>query len=85
MNKKLSELSKLSIAELAGLVADNWQDVYFGARPYLDAMFTLDSIDDNYGADNGRTIVAYFLCNARQWKGETAKLVKAELNKRLKR
>jgi ribosomal protein L37E len=43
----------------------------------------LDSIKDNYGYDSGKSIVAYFLSNAAQWKGETAKIVKKELKKRI--
>jgi hypothetical protein len=59
--------------------------IYFGAKPYLEAMFTLNSINDNYFEDSGRSIVAYFLGNANTWKGETARRVKAELNAMLKR
>ena len=42
-------------------------------------MATLDSINDNYMFDSGRSIVLYFLGNAQTWKGETAKRIKAEL------
>ena len=40
------------------------RNVYFGAAPYLDAMFSLNVITDDYGSDSGRSIVAYFLSNA---------------------
>jgi hypothetical protein len=62
-----------------------WQPVWFGAVPYLDAMNTLDSIDENYYADSGYSIVAYFLSNAKTWKGEDARRVKAELKQLLKK
>lgn len=81
------DYSKATISQLATVIAMDWKSqgqIYFGAVPYIDAMYGLQSIDDNYGMDSGRSIVAYFLGNARQWKGETAKAVKAELNKRLK-
>lgn len=55
--------------------------IYFGAKPYLDAMATLNKITDNYMMDTGKSIVIYFLGNAQTWKGETAKRVKAELKK----
>ena len=58
--------------------------VYFGAVPYLEAMLTLNSIIDPYYNDSGTSIVAYFLSNATTWKGQVAREVKVELNKRLK-
>jgi hypothetical protein len=77
--------------EIAREIRQNWKrsvsgtDLYFGARPYLDAMSSLTSINDNYVMDSGRSIVAYFLSNASTWRGETAKRVKKELNAMLKR
>lgn len=47
--------------------------------PYLHAMSTLDSINDQYIEDDGRTIVRYFLANADGWRGENARRLKAEL------
>lgn len=67
--------------EIAGEIKADWTNVYFGAKPYLDAMLTLDSIDDKYGLDDGESIVLYFLGNAATWKGETARRIKAELKK----
>ncbi len=64
---------------IASEIRKDWQKVYFGAVPYLQAMQTLNSIDDDYGMDSGRSIVNYFLANAQTWKGETAKRIKAEL------
>ena len=81
----MKNLSSLSISGLACVISDDWAKVHVAARPYLNAMFTLDSINDNYYADNGRSVVLYFLNNASSWKGETAKAVKAELKARLKR
>jgi hypothetical protein len=47
-------------------------------------MRSLDSVRDAYGADDGRTVVLYFLSNASTWRGETAKRIKAELKAMLK-
>jgi hypothetical protein len=77
-------LSQLSIAFLARVVKRDWKRVYFGAVPYLDAMFSLESVDDSFGLDNGRSIVSYFLANAQTYRGPVAKMVKAELKTRLK-
>ena len=81
----MKNLSSLSISEIASLIAKDWTKVNFAARPYLDAMFSLSTVNDKYGMDEGRWIVSYFLGNATSWKGDTAKAVKAELKARLKR
>ena len=65
--------------EIAREIKQDWTKVYFGAVPYLDAMSTLDSIEDNYIMDSGKSIVLYFLANAGTWRGDTARRVKAEL------
>jgi hypothetical protein len=85
----LPDFSKMNLAELASTIRKDWRKVakngiYFGAVPYLDAMSGMDSVKDNYGMDSGSSIVMYFLANAQTWKGEVAKAIKAELNKRLK-
>jgi len=66
-------------------IFNDWKNVYFGAKPYLDAMRSLVTVNDDYGQDSGRSIVNYFLANAQSWRGETAKRVKAELKAMVKR
>jgi hypothetical protein len=53
------------------------------AEPYLSAMLVMKSIDESVGADPGRSIVLYALDNLKQWRGETARRVKAELRSML--
>ena len=65
--------------EIAKDIKKDWKNPYFAAKPYLDAMSTLDSINDSYGWDSAKSIVLYFLGNANQWKGETARTIKKEL------
>jgi hypothetical protein len=60
-------------------IARDWKRPYFGAVPYLVAMGSLDTVVDDYGADSGTSIVAYFLSNATAWRGDTARRVKSEL------
>lgn len=64
--------------------ANGVDKIHYAARPYLEAMLTLDRIDGSYGADSARSIVAYFLSNAKTYRGETARRLKAELNAMLK-
>ena len=77
-------LSELSISQVTLLIYTNWRNVNFGAKPYLQAMFSLNKITDEYFQDRGTEIVARFLCNASTWKGEFAREIKKELKRRLK-
>jgi hypothetical protein len=73
-----------TIRGIASIIRRDWTNPYFGAVPYLQAMSALDSIDDQYIAEDGHTIVVYFLGNANTWRGPIAKAVKAELKRRCK-
>jgi hypothetical protein len=70
--------------EIAEEIRKDWKPVNYAAKPYLEAMYSLNKITDNYIMDTGKSIVAYFLCNASSWRGDVAKRVKAELNKMIK-
>jgi hypothetical protein len=74
-----------SLSTIAADIRKDWgAKVNFAAKPYLEAMASLDSISDRYGADDARGIVLYFLSNAGSWRGDRARAVKAELNAILK-
>lgn len=73
-----------SLSIIAREIGSDWKPVNFGAVPYLNAMSTLNSINDHYYLDSGSSIVAYFLSNAGTWRGEVARNIKKELNKMLK-
>lgn len=79
--KTTTSTPQRSLSTIAAEIRADWKNVYFGAVPYLNAMRSLDKVTDNYGADDGESIVRYFLSNASSWRGETAKRVKAELKK----
>ncbi|NBR70505.1 MAG: hypothetical protein EBT75_00150 [Proteobacteria bacterium] len=83
-----ADLPSRDLSYLANLIIADFQTqgkkVPAAARPYLNAMRSMGSINENYGADSGGMIVAYLLGNLRGYKGETAKAIKAELNSRLK-
>jgi len=65
--------------EIAREIRKDWSPVNYAAKPYLDAMRSLSSINDDYYADSGRSVVLYFLSNAASWRGENARRIKAEL------
>ena len=74
------------IYEIAREIRRDWgAKVNFAAKPYLDAMLCLNSIDDNYFFDSARSVVMYFLCNASTWRGETARRIKKELKEMCER
>jgi hypothetical protein len=77
------DLSELHLSTLAYAVRADWLNPYFGAVPYIDAMGCLASVNDDYGCDRGDSIVMYFLSNAGSWRGPIARVVKAELRKRV--
>ena len=64
---------------IAREIRADWKKVNFAAKPYLDAMECLTSVNDSYYCEDGKSIVLYFLANAGTWRGETAKRIKAEL------
>ena len=65
--------------EIAREIRKTWTKVSPYAEPYLEAMESLNSINDNYYYDSGKSIVLYFLSNASTWRGDDARRIKAEL------
>ena len=58
--------------------------INYAAKPYLEAMSGLDKVSDNYGYDDGKSVVLYFLSNASTFRGDAAKRIKAELKAMVK-
>lgn len=82
--KKWVNLSDMSISQIAKVISKDWQKVNYAAKPYLYAMLYLETVNDSYFHDDGKSIVAYFLANASTYRGELARDIKKELNKRIK-
>jgi hypothetical protein len=68
-----------SLGAIAQDIARDWKAVNYAARPYLDAMYTLNSISDRFYMDSADSIVRYFLSNSTAWRGDKAREIKAEL------
>ena len=84
---KMTDTRSLSV--IAQEIRATWRNkngsaVNYAAKPYLDAMASLDSVNDMYGCDTAKSIVLYFLSNASSYRGETAKRIKAELKSLIK-
>ena len=67
------------ISVIAAEIYRTWPKVNYAAKPYLDAMRSLNKITDNFGYDDAKGIVLRFLGNANSWRGEDARRIKAEL------
>lgn len=82
----LADLPNLKLYQIAHVIKQDWSKqgngVNYAAKPYLEAMNTLSSIEQPYYQDSGHSVVCYFLANAGTWRGETAKAVKKELKRR---
>lgn len=77
-------MSRNIISTIAREIRRDWKNVNYAARPYLDAMASLDSVDDRYYNDSAKSIISYFLGNASAWRGDVAKSIKAELKAMVK-
>ena len=82
------------INEIAAEIKSDWKKVNYFARPYLDAMLYINSIDENYkndgennlnripyilGHDDAKSIVTNFIKSSSDWRGENARRIKKEL------
>lgn len=85
-------VKSMTLSELARLIRRTWRKGIRGsttnlsphAEPYVGSMSQCDAIDERFYAEGIRESVLRFLCNAQTWRGEVARLVKAELNRRAK-
>ena len=77
-------LKTMTLPQIAREIRTYWSVINYAAQPYLAAMACISTVDDNYGCDSGRSIVAYALNNMQSFRGEIAKLIKAELRRRIK-
>ena len=78
------DYSTFDLSSIARVIYKDWgAKVNYAAKPYLEAMATLTTIDDMYYADDGSSIVAYFLSNSSHWTGQIAREIKKELRCRL--
>jgi hypothetical protein len=76
--------------QLAAEILVDWKESPSSAfyriqsMPYVEAMLTMRTCEDRYGLEWGDMVVARALNALHQWRGETARKVKAELNEHLK-
>lgn len=77
-------MQKRPLHQIAQDIQNNWHNVHYAAIPYLEAMFELNYITDDYYLDSAKSVVLYFLSNATSWRGDVARAIKAELKEMCK-
>ena len=79
--------SILSLSDIAIKIKNDWKELSEEKNQYslelVEAMQTLNSIDDNYCFDSGLEMVSQFVSNSRGWNTYTAKKIKEELKRRI--
>jgi hypothetical protein len=70
--------------EIAREIDRDWDRMYGGAVPYVEAMRRMTTMNDRIGYDDAKDIVLRFLTNAHNWRGDVARRIKAELKGMLK-
>jgi len=65
--------------QIAADIRRDWTKPNYAAKPYLEAMSALRTMDDKYYFDDAKSVVLYFLANAGTWRGDVAKRIKKEL------
>lgn len=82
MTENNSQQAPRSLMVIAQDILDHWTEPSQSrdwSMPYIRAMLRLETMDQSYGHDDAVDIVLRFLSNARGWRGEDAKRIKAEL------
>lgn len=80
----IENIQTTPINEIAWVISVSWEKPYFGAVPYIKAMRQIYNVHDKYAYEDAESVIRYFLANASTWRGDVARLVKKELNNRLK-
>jgi len=82
MTKTLNE--RVTVSEIARAIVKDWKNINPYAAEYLNAMLTIESIEESYYADSAKSVVMYFLANAGSYRGDNARSYKALLKDMVK-
>ena len=82
MTKTLNE--RVTVSEIARAIAKDWKNINPYAAEYLNAMLSIESIEESYYADSAKSVVMYFLANAGSYRGDNARSYKALLKDMIK-
>jgi hypothetical protein len=75
--------ARRTVSAIAADILRLWKKPNYATVPYLRAMLSMDTGMDIYGCDHGSDVIGRFLANAGTFKGEKARVLKAELAEHL--
>jgi hypothetical protein len=83
---KVSDYNLLALSDIADIVDNECKTKswYAYAKPYVHAMATLETANENYYEDSGVSVCLYALANLSVWRGENARLIKAQINRHIR-
>lgn len=81
----LTNMEKRTFSEIAAEIKKLWPKPYFGAVPYIQALYKCDTIDPKsyFYFDETGMIINYLLANMQTFRGPDARRIKAELKNML--
>lgn len=68
-----------TLREIAREIRREWKNIPPDALECLIPMYQLDSVNDYFMLDDGKSIVLYFLARSGGFRGDAARRIKAEL------
>lgn len=82
--KTISSIARTIIRDIETRKEKSYKQAFPHAAPYLQAMLSLETMDDYYGLDSAQSVVSYALANLSSWRGPVSVTCKAELRQMLK-
>jgi hypothetical protein len=80
----MTTANTITVSEIAYAIAKDWKNISPYAADYLNAMKSINSVDEMYYADSAKSVVMYFLANAASYRGDNARAYKALLKDMVK-
>jgi len=77
------DMNRFTLNELTKIIRKDWVDINKQAELYLQAMEQMEDAGSLYENCEGKKIISYFLVSAVGWKGDLARCIKKELNRRV--
>lgn len=74
---------KAIVSDVITTWGDKLPTVGYAAKPYLEALTTVETTEEYYGDDKAEHLLRYALSNMAQFKGQRARELKEELRAHL--
>jgi hypothetical protein len=75
-----ADWNDLTLDQIAEIIYEDWgEDMGSRSIPHVEGVSNFESVDEWINHESGASMVAYFLSNAKEWKGVVAVKVKKHL------